>query len=466
MSKNTSNSPSTSAATQSAIEVNFDGLIGNTHNYAGLSLGNLASADNAMKISQPKLAAKQGLQKMKCLHDLGMKQGFFIPQERPHIPSLRQLGFSGKDADIIANVAKRAPHLLTATYSASSMWAANAATVSPSCDTQDQRVHFTAANLKSMLHRSIEHPTTTALLKTIFADEKYFAHHSALQLGAGFGDEGAANHSRFCENYSSHGVEFFVYGKRDYISGTAGKPALATTFPARQSYEASEAIARLHGLNDSKVVFAQQNPDIIDAGGFHNDVVSVANKNVLFMHELAFHNKAQAFEQLQRAYGENPLHFVEVPTEAVPLQDAIQSYLFNSQLISLTDNSGMALILPVECRNNKNVAAYLEQLLSLDTPIKTVKYVDVRQSMQNGGGPACLRLRVVLSEDELAHVNQSFLFSDTTFATLNNWIDTHYRDELPARDITDPALLTETRTALDELTQLLNIGSFYEFQRV
>ena len=443
------------------VEMNFDGLIGNTHNYAGLSQGNLASTSNAKAVSQPRQAAKEGLAKMHRLHSLGLKQGILIPQERPHIPTLRQLGFGGSDHAVIEKAYKTAPELLARCYSASSMWAANAATVSPSSDTVDGRVHFTPANLSSMFHRSIEHKATSKLLKAIFNNDQHFAHHDALAGGVHLGDEGAANHSRLCSDYGEQGVELFVYGKRDY-----GVSPVSSRFPARQSLEASMAIARKHQLSESKVVMACQSKQVIDAGGFHNDVVSVSNKNVLFMHELAFADKDILFSQMANAYGAEQLHFVEVPEHAVSLDNAITSYLFNSQLVNLPGTEGMTLVLPMESRENISVHSYLLDLIKQDTPIKNLEFVDVRQSMRNGGGPACLRLRVALSEQELAQVNPSFVFSDKLFSTLNSWVDKHYRDELSPADLADPSLLLESRAALDELTQIFQVGSFYEFQQV
>jgi succinylarginine dihydrolase len=440
--------------------MNFDGLIGSTHNYSGLSQGNLASANNAKALSQPRQAAKEGLAKMHHLHRLGLTQGILIPQERPHIPTLRQLGFSGTDQAIVEKAHKTAPELLAMCYSASSMWAANAATVSPSSDTQDGRVHFTPSNLKSMFHRSIEQKTTSKLLKTIFNNGQYFAHHDALAGGVHLGDEGAANHNRLCADYGEQGIELFVYGKRDF-----GVSPASTSFPARQSLEASMAIARKHQLDANKVVMACQSSQVIDAGGFHNDVVSVSNKNVLFMHELAFANKDNLFKQMVSAYDDQPLHFVEVPECIVSLDNAIKSYLFNSQLVNLPGSDDMTLVLPMESQENKAVHSYLLELIKQDTPIKNLEFVDVRQSMRNGGGPACLRLRVVLSEGELAQVNPTFVFSEELFVTLNTWVDKHYRDQLSPADLADPNLLFESRAALDELTSMLNVGSFYEFQQ-
>lgn len=444
-----------------SYEVNFDGLIGPTHNYGGLSHGNVASKSNALKIAYPKQAALQGLQKMQHLRSLGMQQGVLLPQQRPHLPTLRKLGFRGSDESMIRQVANSAPELLAGCYSASCMWTANACTVSPSADSADGKVHFTAANLSSMFHRSIEHETTSRLLAEMFADTRYFTHHAALPAGSHFGDEGAANHNRFAPSYGDAGVQLFVFGRYAFRHNSLA-PA---KFPSRQTFEASQAISRLHDLDPERVVYAQQNPKIIDAGAFHNDVVSVSNLNTFFMHEEAFVDKAAMQAELQTKYGDQPLHFVEVPTSAVSLEAAVKSYLFNSQLVQLPGEDEMALILPQESRENEEVYAYLQTLEAANTPIKQIRFVDVRQSMQNGGGPACLRLRVALNDQELRAMNPEFLLSDSKLQQLNAWVERHYRDQISPDDLTDPALATECFAALDELTQLFGLGAFYEFQR-
>lgn len=442
-------------------EVNFDGLIGPTHNYGGLSHGNVASKSNALKISHPRKAALQGLDKMQYLRSLGLQQGVLLPQQRPHLPTLRALGFSGSDRAIIEQVSNVTPELLASCYSASCMWTANACTIAPSADTANSKIHFTPANLSSMFHRSIEHSSTGSLLQRIFDNEEYFQHHSALPMGSHFGDEGAANHNRFASSYGQPGVELFVFGRYAFRQN---KVATAK-FPSRQTYEASLAISRLHQLDESRAVFAQQNPKIIDAGAFHNDVVSVSNLDTFFMHEEAFANKSAMQAELQAKFGEQELHFIEVPTEQVSLEAAVKSYLFNSQLISVPGTDGMTLILPEESRENAEVSAYLESLKAGNTPIKDIKFVDVRQSMQNGGGPACLRLRVALNKAELAATNQNFLLDDELLASLNGWVTRHYREQIEPNDLADPRLAEESFAALDELTQIFDLGSFYEFQR-
>ncbi len=445
-----------------SYEVNFDGLVGPTHNYGGLSYGNVASQSNSQQGSNPREAARQGLAKMKALMEMGFQQGVLAPQERPDVAALRSLGFTGSDAEVIQRAAKEAMPLLVASCSASSMWVANAATVSPSADTADGRVHFTAANLNCKYHRSIEHPTTSRVLGAMFNDDKHFAHHAALPAVAQFGDEGAANHTRFCRDYGDAGVEFFVYGRSAFDS----RYPAPQKYPARQTLEASQAVARLHGLRDDGVVYAQQNPAVIDQGVFHNDVISVGNGEVLFYHEDAFLETDAVLGQLQAKLAGKGGQFqgICVPRSAVTVEDAVRSYLFNSQLLSRADGS-MLLVVPEECRNNERVWAYLGQLTSQGGPVREVKVFDLKQSMQNGGGPACLRLRVALKETELAAVNQGVIMTASLYDTLLQWVDKHYRDRLGEADLADPQLLVECRTALDELTQILKLGSVYPFQR-
>ena len=441
-----------------AVEANFDGLVGPTHNYAGLSWGNVASKSNIRSVSNPKEAALQGLAKMKRLADRGFVQGVLPPHERPHIPTLRALGFTGSDRDVLSAAAKQSPSILAAASSASTMWTANAATVSPSADTSDHRVHFTPANLSAKFHRSIEHVVTGRALKSIFADDAWFAHHPALPSVSQFGDEGAANHTRLCGGYGEPGVELLVYGQIAF-NEQAPAPKL---YPARQTLEASQAIARLHGLKDSHVVFAQQNPEAIDAGVFHNDVIAVGNGNALFYHELAFLDEETVLADIRSRLRGAKLEAVRVTSEQVPLEDAVASYLFNSQLLNTPD--GMMLAVPGECREIASVSRYLDELVNDSGPITSVEVFDVKQSMRNGGGPACLRLRVVLNDDELKAMHHGVLLTDSLYERLTTWVEAHYREELSQEDLGDPMLLDEVRKALDELTGILGLGSIYDFQ--
>lgn len=441
-----------------AVEANFDGLVGPTHNYAGLSWGNVASKSNVRAVSNPKEAALQGLAKMKRLADRGYVQGVLPPHERPHLPTLRALGFEGNDDEVLRKAASGHPLILAAVSSASTMWTANAATVSPSADTADHRVHFTPANLSAKFHRSIEHPVTGRALKAIFADDAYFAHHPALPSVSQFGDEGAANHTRLCSGYGENGIELFVYGQVAFDEQAPG-PKL---YPARQTLEASQAIARLHGLTDRNTVFAQQNPDAIDAGVFHNDVIAVGNGNTLFYHQMAFLDEDRVLADIRSRLTGAGLEALRVSNDQVPLEDAVASYLFNSQLLNTPD--GMMLAVPGECREIGSVRQYLDRLVRSGGPITSVEVFDVKQSMRNGGGPACLRLRVVLGDEELNAMHPGVLLNDALYERLTTWVEAHYRSELSQDDLGDPMLLEEVRRALDELTGILGLGSIYDFQ--
>jgi succinylarginine dihydrolase len=442
-----------------AEEINFDGLVGPTHNYAGLSEGNLASARNRDTTARPREAALQGLAKMQRLRALGLSQGVLPPHERPNIGWLRSLGFSGSDREVWARAWESEPAIARAALAASAMWAANAATVSPSADCRDGRLHASVANLQTMLHRLLEAEQTERTLRRLMADDARFAVHPALLAHDALSDEGAANHMRMCASAGAPGVEIFVYGRRA-SEARAG-------FPARQTLEASQAIARRHGLDPARAVFAKQAPQAIDAGAFHNDVVAVAHEHVLFHHEDAFADKAALYADVRaKARGFTPV-FVEVPRAQVGLEDAVSSYLFNSQLVRLPGARSLTLIAPTEVRENNNTAAYVAEMIAQpEAAIGQVEYVEVRESMRNGGGPACLRLRVVMTAGERQAAAAGFFLNDALALKLEAWIKAHYREELTPADLADPALVDETQSALDELTRILPLGpDFYPFQR-
>ena len=430
------------------VEANFDGLVGPTHNYGGLGSGNVASISNAQAVSNPREAALQGLAKSKALADLGLIQGILPPHERPYLPKLRQEGISGTDEQVLFQAANRSPHLLQTYSSAAAMWTANAATVSPSADTANGKVHFTPANLVAQPHRAIEAPVTSRLLRAVFADDAHFQHHLPLPVGTNFTDEGAANHTRLARSHGDPGIELFVWGRRAH-------DFTADPYLPRQSYEASVEVARLHGL--SKAIFARQHPAAISAGVFHNDVIAVGDRDLLLHHELAFADP-NLIEQVRAAFG-NGLTVRTIMEEQVPLSDAIGSYVFNSQLIDVKGKR--VLIAPDDIDDYPNVREAIENIEEIDE----VLTFNLRQSMRNGGGPACLRLRVVLTDEELAAVNQACLLTDERYDELTAWINRHYRETLSPDDLGDPELLADSRAALDELTGMLSLGNVYDFQR-
>ena len=446
-----------------AHELNFDGIIGPTHNYAGLSHGNLASTSHRGAVSRPRQAALQGLAKMKLLAELGVHQAVLPPQERPDLGMLRRLGFVGSVEQIVDRAANDAPLLLASCYSASSMWAANAATVSPSADTADHRVHITPANLISQLHRSIESEATHRLMQRIFANEEHFSVHAPLPAAAHLSDEGAANHTRLCGDHGEAGIEIFTFGREAMNTATS----LPVKFPARQTREASQAIARLHGVSPSDTFFGAQHPAAIDAGVFHNDVIAVGNMDFFLCHEAAYVDGERFLREVGEGFAVRsgkPLKAVVVREEEVPLRDAVASYLFNSQIVTLPDGT-MSIICPVECMEHESTRTFLDDLLRRDTPIRSRHVVDLRQSMNNGGGPACLRLRVVLTDMEIRSMHQGVIWTPALNEKLVAWVNKHYREELKPDDLRDPHLIREGRDALDELTKLAGLPGLYDFQR-
>ena len=409
-------------------EINFDGIVGPSHNYAGLSFGNVASMSHGGDVSQPRAAALQGIDKMRANIALGLAQGIFLPHARPDRNWLGDLGTTIESADTT---------LAANAMSASAMWAANAATVSPAPDTSDCKCHLTVANLRTMPHRSHEWRGTLAQLRLALAEGAFEVH---APMPPAFGDDGAANHMRLAESHEAPALEVFVYG----VTGGA--------FPARQHVEASRAIARVHRLDPERTIFVQQSEDAIAGGAFHNDVVAVANERVLFAHEQAFADKQPLLAACERLVP--GFEYVEVAAADVPLEDAVRSYLFNAQLVTPPDGE-MILIAPMECRETASVWRWLERHLAGNGPIRCVELVDVRQSMANGGGPACLRLRVVADP---ATVDPRFMADSTKLDRIAEVVRRHWPEQIHHRDLQQPTLIAEVEAARAALLDTLDLG--------
>jgi succinylarginine dihydrolase len=412
-------------------EINFDGIVGPSHNYAGLSFGNVASMRHAGAVSEPRKAALEGVDKMRANLALGLSQGILLPHPRPHRSWLAQLGTTIEEAD---------PALAANAMSASAMWAANAATVSPAPDTSDGKCHLTVANLRTMPHRSHEWPSTLAQLQTAFGSDAFEVHDP---VPPAFGDEGAANHMRLAPSHGEPGIEIFVYG----VAGGA--------FPARQHVEASRAIARLHQLDPERVIFAAQSNEAIAAGAFHNDVVAVANERVLFAHEQAFADQDELVAQCGKLVP--GFEYVEVPAAEVALADAVKSYLFNAQLVTLTGGQ-TTLVVPTETCETASVWNWLERHVAGNGPIRKIEVVDVRQSMANGGGPACLRLRVVADPST---VDPRFIVDNAGLDRIADVIKTHWPEQIHHDDLQQSALVQDidhARAVLLESLDLRRLG--------
>ena len=436
-------------------ELQFDGLVGPTHNYGGLSPGNVASTSHGGQASNPRAAARQGLDKMRFVRGLGVPQAVLPPHDRPSLRSLRQLGFTGSDEQVIAGAATGDGFFLRLCSSASAMWTANSATVAPSRDADDARVHLTPANLQQMFHRAIEPPTTARVLRAIFADSRRFVVHDPLPGGGQLADEGAANHTRL--ETSCGAAHVFAWGR-----STWGAFAGPRRYPARQTREASHALARLHRLDASRCFFPQQHPDGVDAGAFHTDVLAVGCGRFFMFHEVAFVDDTRLVGDLRGALGDE-LFVVRAAAGELPVESAVAAYPFNSQVLALGDGT-CVILAPEDSREDAYARAFLERVVASGGPVRAVHYIDVRQSMHNGGGPACLRLRVPLTAEEEGSLGAGVLLDDALYEALYAWVDRHYRDRLVSQDLSDPALARECMAALDELTRILRLGSVYDFQ--
>jgi len=441
----------------SVRETNFDGLVGPTHNYGGLSAGNVASMSHGGATSSPKQAALQGLGKMRFNRSLGLSQGVLVPHERPHLPFLQSIGFTGSDEEVLAKAATvDGGHPLRLASSAAAMWTANAATIAPSVDAADGRLHLLPANLHQMMHRALEADTTTRVLTSMFGDDEKFCVHDALPGGGHYADEGAANHTRLA---TDDGVaHLFAWGRSAFRAADVKQPQV---HPARQTLEASQAAARLLDV-DEHAVFWQQDPQGIDDGAFHTDVMAVGNGHLLLYHERAFVDADGLMSTLRKKLGDTFVA-VEATQAELPASDAVASYPFNSQLVTLPDGS-MAIIAPTDAEENAAAHAFLQKVKDLDVGVSAVHYLDVKQSMRNGGGPACLRLRVAMTPAEEQALTARVLVDDALNDELVAWVEQHYRDALHPSDLQDPQLWRESLAALDELTQILQLGSVYDFQ--
>ncbi len=408
-------------------EINFDGIVGPSHNYAGLSLGNLAATAHAGDVSYPRAAALQGLDKMRGNRNLGLAQGFFVPLPRPDTAWLAELAADGTADQVLRDGA----------WSASAMWTANAATVSPAPDTADGRCHLTVANLVTMPHRAHEWPDTLRQLLIAFADKRHFTVHGPVPPS--FGDEGAANHMRLTSAHDLPGLEIFVFGRG------GGR------FPARQHEQASRIVARRHELDPERVLFVEQSSEAIAAGAFHNDVVAVANERVLFAHEKAFADPAGTYRTIRERFPE--VEIIEVSEFSVSLAEAVRTYLFNGQLVTLPGGE-QALIVPTEAWDSPPVRRFLDELIAGNGPVRRVIPVDVRQSMANGGGPACLRLRVVA---DTATIDPRFLLDEPRADAIEQVIRARWPEQIDPADLGSESLAGAVTAARDALLARLDL---------
>ncbi|MBU0505226.1 MAG: N-succinylarginine dihydrolase [bacterium] len=445
-------------------EINLSGLVGVTHNYCGLTVGHTKNISFDGNATNPKKAAQEALERIKTLHDKGVLQIIMPPHDRPSLSLLKRLGFSGTNEEIIEKAFQQDPKVYAGACSAASMWMSSALTATPSLDATDGRVHFTPANLANKFHRSFEQRTNYRILKTIFSDENFFSVHQALPAMNAFIDEGASNIMRFCPAIEQRGLGVFVY-RQNALKPTDPKPRY---YPTGQTSQASRAISRLHNTHEDYILFVQQNPIAVDAGVYHNDVITAAHRNVLLYHDQAFLDTHKVIHEIEERYKQlynQELCLINVGVHEVTLAEAVHTCLFNSQIIDVNE-AEMSIIAPSLCQQNKVIKKAIEKFVSDSrNPITSVSYVSLREVIKNGGGPASMRLSVVLTQEEWQHVLPSVVFTDEMYQKLKVWISKHYRETLVPNDLADPQLMNESHSSLDELTQILKLGSLYSFQR-
>jgi len=386
---------------------------------------------------------------MRLIASLGAPQLILPPHRRPDLRFLKRIGFAGQPETVLERVQVDAPEMLSAAWSASAMWTANAATVSAAVDCRDQRTHLSIANLTSSTHRSLEPPQTTRLFRRIFRDPRFVV-HPPLPATWGLRDEGAANHMRLFDPTGQRGLELFVYGDPAIRLQT---PPDGGPFPARQSRAASRALARRH--QSQQAYFLQQDPQAIAAGAFHNDVVATSCRDVLLMHDQAFVDD-QRLEQVASDYARHcgrALHVLRVDSRRLSLSESIRSYLFNSQLIvDASDPAGsMTIICPQQVAESPNAQQVVETWINGPNPIDGVRYVELRESMCNGGGPACLRLRVPMTVAQWQTLPSSMIFSEALADRLESAIQRNYPEEIEVADLVRPRLLAQVERARDAI---------------
>ncbi len=435
-------------------EINIDALVGPTHHFGGLGVGNMASLAHQQQVSHPKLAALEGVAKAALIASLGIPQFIWLPPLRPRFDLLSAFGFSGTADEQLSAARQAAPRALSAIYSSAFMWAANSATVSPVSDTSDKRLHITPANLISSWHRAGEASERTIDFEKLFNGLSNVVVHPALPSIVPLRDEGAANHMRLCDSSGLHGFNLFVYGEDEL------EPEPASKFLPRQTRAAFEAIARAHRLDPQTTVFLRQHPAAISAGVFHNDVIATSHQHLLIHHDLAFWNAEETLQRMENlflAQTGQPLIRIVVSQDELPLEAAVQSYFFNSQLLTLPGSDRMTIVCPTQCQSIPAARKLVDRLVAQSNiPIDSVHYVSLHESMANGGGPACLRLRIPVDVETLSNMNPALRMSERLADRLCEAIERWYPDRVEPHDLVDTDFIAAARRAVAELNRVTN----------
>lgn len=399
------------------IELQIETLPSPLFAYGGLARGDLASMKHAHHPSAPKLALFQHLEKCQRLHELGISVALFPPHPRPLFSVLKKIGFEKAEQTPL--------RWLAACSSSSFHWTANSASVTPSKESLDGKLHISIANLSNRFHRSLEPNHTKELLDLLFQNVKNTVIHSPLPAGLLFGDEGSANQMRI-----EGGHTLFIYNEQP------------SHFPGRQTLEASEAIARRHQIPSEKTHFLRQNPLATDSGVFHNDLIAMASGPLLISHSAAFLDPLPSLPNLQH---------IQLTEIDFPLKHLVTSYLLNSQLVRRKDQT-LVWVAPALCEHHTPSRTLLGKL-----PIDTLLFVDLSESLKGGGGAACQRLSCPLTEEEFKGLNHEFLYTETLHQELVEWGRRFYPEKLQIEKLRDQTVIQNAYEALEALSEYLPI---------
>ncbi len=445
------------------IEVNIDSLPGPTHHFGGLGVGNLASLEHRGKASSPRAAALQSLDKAQRVSDTGTPQFLWLPPVRPNLNLLRMVGFEGSESEVVARAGEESPELLSAAFSGAFLWTANAGTITSAMDSSDQRYHFTPANLISSLHRFTETAERGVAMQNMFSSQSSqrassqirssLVSHSALPCIVPLRDEGAANHMRLSDATGNNAINVFVYGAEAFER---------SKFLPRQTLQCCQAIARQHRLAPENTFFVAQKPEAIAAGAFHNDVVATSHYGFLLFHEDAFEDVGESLTPIvdrYQALTKRRLTLREVKSSELPLEDAVSSYLFNSQIVGTADN--MTIFCPQQCKTVQAASAVVDSLLhDGDNPIRRAEFVELDQSMAGGGGPACVRLRVPITRElEQAGWGDNYRLTPQRSEALRLAIEAHYPMRLTLSELGSGDFIAEAHRAREAVYAAMGLSS-------
>ena len=110
----------------------------------------------------------------------------------------------------------------------------------------------------------------------------------------------------------------------------------------------------------------------------------------------------------------------------------------------------------VETEHNAPARAFLDRLLAGNGPVHRVVPVDVRQSMANGGGPACLRLRVVADP---ATIDPRFLLDEAKAEIIERAIAGAWPEQIDTADIGKETLARAVVDARRVLLEAINLNA-------